>query len=243
VAEVSPPIESLPSDTQRQLALEVRLRDDATLDNFLASPSVEPLILALQRQSSPEGEAIIYLYGPPGTGKSHLLQGCCHARGGDALYLPLGDLAPHDPEDVLQGAESLGLVCLDDVDQVLGNERWELALFSLCNRARQSGCRLLVSGSAAPRVLTVILPDLRSRLSWGIVFRLASADDGDKADILRFRAARRGLQMPEEVANYITARAPRSTDKLLALLDTLDHASLAEQRALSIPFVKKALGW
>ena len=100
-----------------------------------------------------------------------------------------------------------------------------------------------MSGSAAPRALDVILPDLRSRLAWGIVYRLAPADDGEKAEILRFRAARRGLQMPEEVASYITARAPRSTDKLLALLDTLDRALLAEQRALSIPFVKKALGW
>jgi hypothetical protein len=32
-------------------------------------------------------------------------------------------------------------------------------------------------------------------------------------------------------------------EPLLALLDTLDQVSLAEQRALSIPFVKRALGW
>jgi hypothetical protein len=31
--------------------------------------------------------------------------------------------------------------------------------------------------------------------------------------------------------------------QLLKLLDTLDQASLAEQRSLSIPFVKQALGW
>jgi DnaA family protein len=32
-------------------------------------------------------------------------------------------------------------------------------------------------------------------------------------------------------------------DQLLQVLETLDKASLAEKRALSIPFVKEALGW
>ena len=32
-------------------------------------------------------------------------------------------------------------------------------------------------------------------------------------------------------------------DQLLHLLETLDKASLAEKRSLSIPFVKEALGW
>ena len=49
--------------------------------------------------------------------------------------------------------------------------------------------------------------------------------------------------MSAEVAFYIVTRAPRSLEHLLELLDTLDKASLAEQRALSIPFVKQALGW
>ena len=61
--------------------------------------------------------------------------------------------------------------------------------------------------------------------------------------MLRFRAGRRGLSMSAEVAFYIVTRAPRSLEHLLELLDTLDKASLAEQRALSIPFVKQALGW
>lgn len=227
----------------RQLPLEVRLRDEATLDNFLAVPAVQPLIAALQQQLQETGEAMIYLYGPAGCGKSHLLQASCHLAGGRALYLPLADLADYAPDDVLQEVEALDLVCLDDVDQVLGCAAWELALFNLCNRARQRGCRLLIGGNAAPRALAVDLADLRSRLSWGIVYQLAQASDADKATILQFRASRRGLQLPAEVASYITTRAPRGMQQLLDLLEILDRASLAEQRALSIPFVKQALAW
>lgn len=228
---------------ERQLPLDVQLRDDATLDNFLATPQVQPLVAALQPAPGVEAEAMIYLYGPAGSGKSHLLQASCHVAGNAALYLPLADLVQYPPEEVLQGVESLALVCLDDVDQVLGKEDWELALFNLYNRAREQGCRLLVAGNAAPRVLAMDLPDLRSRLSWGIVYQLMEADDTHKAAILQFRADRRGLQMPAEVSSYITSRAPRAMDQLLELLDRLDRASLTEQRALSIPFVKKTLGW
>jgi len=72
---------------------------------------------------------------------------------------------------------------------------------------------------------------------------LEQARDEDKQQILIFRAARRGLQMPAEVANYIVNRAPRGLSRLLELLDQLDAASLAEKRSLSIPFVKEQLNW
>ncbi|HEY6130531.1 MAG TPA: DnaA regulatory inactivator Hda [Halioglobus sp.] len=226
-----------------QLSLEVHLRDDATLDNFLALPKVQPLVSALQTQLEPAGEAIIYLYGPAGTGKSHLLQASCHVAAAETLYLPLSELRQHPAREVLQGVESLARVCIDDIHVVLGDAEWELALFNLYNRARQQGCRLVVAGNAAPRALAVNLSDLRSRLSWGIVYQLAQSDDEDKASILQFRASRRGLSLSAGVASYIVSRAPRAMEQLLAVLDQLDKASLAQQRGLTIPFVKEALGW
>ena len=228
---------------QSQLSLEVQLRDDATLENFMALPAVQPLVGALAQQLEPAGESMIFLYGPAGCGKSHLLQAGCHLAGNRALYLPLADLYHYAPEDVLQGVEALDLVCLDDLHCVVGVQGWELALFNLYNRAQQDNCKLLLAADAAPRALAVELEDLRSRLSWGIVYQLAQADDEGKAEILRFRASRRGLLLSAEVARYIVNRAPRAMQPLLDLLDVLDKSSLAQQRALSIPFVKQVLGW
>ncbi len=144
---------------------------------------------------------------------------------------------------MLAGVETLTLVALDDLDAVIGEEAWELALFDLYNRAREWGCRLLIAASGAPRNLNVKLPDLRSRLSWGVVYHLPAGTDEVKRAILRFRAQRRGLQMSEEVVAYIFARARRDLAQLLEVLDRLDRASLAEQRALSIPFIKQTLDW
>ena len=126
---------------------------------------------------------------------------------------------------------------------MLGIATWERELFNLINVARESGCRLVLSGLAAPRALPVALEDLRSRLSWGIVYRLHEGDDRDKAMILQFRADRRGIALPQGVANYIVSRAPRAMDALLEVLDRLDENSLVHKRPLSIPFVRETMGW
>ena len=243
MAEVDPPLDVARHSLKHQLSLEVRLRDDATLDNFLALPKVQPLVGALQSQLDPSGESVIYLYGPAGTGKSHLLQASCHEPGAETIYLPLSDLRQYAARDVLQGVENLDRICIDDIHVVLGDAKWEQALFNLYNDARQRGCRLVVAADAAPRALAVNLEDLRSRLSWGIVYQLAQPEDHDKEAILQFRASRRGLSLTPSVASYIVSRAPRAMDQLLHVLETLDKASLAEKRSLSIPFVKEALGW
>ena len=227
-----------------QLPLGVGLRDEATLDNFCFTFSPTPLLPLLEQQSGDDGEPIIYLSGPPGCGRSHLLQAACHLRGaGGALYLPLEQLLGMPADEVLAGTEHMGLVCLDDIDRVAADPAWERALFNLYNRVRETGARLLISANAAPRNLPVRLPDLQSRLSWGVVLQLPEPDDEAKLAILRFRAARRGLQLSGEPARFILARADRSMSSLMAVLDRLDQESLVHQRQLSIPFIKQCMGW
>lgn len=227
----------------RQLALNMQLRDDATLASFLSAPALEPLLADLRGQASPAGEPLVFIHGSAGSGKSHLLQAACHLLPAASCYLPLAELRSMPAADLLQGLESQQLVCLDDIDAVAGEEGWELALFHFCNRARAAGCRLLLSAGASPRHVAVVLPDLRSRLGWGPVFLLPTPDDERKQAILRYRARCRGLDMPAEVSRFLVSRAPRGLAELMALLENLDSRSLAEQRALTVPFVKQALGF
>ena len=67
-------------------------------------------------------------------------------------------------------------------------------------------------------------------------------DDDQKQAALQFRARARELELNDEVAAYIIQRLPRDMNELFWQLNRLDHASLAEQRKLTIPFVKKILG-
>ncbi|MDX1734295.1 MAG: DnaA regulatory inactivator Hda [Halioglobus sp.] len=228
---------------QHQLPLAIRPRDDATFANFLVRSGRQPAVDALRAQCLPGGEPVVFLCGPGGGGKSHLLQACCQQQESSALYVPLAELAGYEPREVLAGLEAARRLCLDDLQAVAGNEAWEEALFHLFNRCSQSGCALVFAADGAPRSLGIGLADLQSRLSSGVIFQLQRLDDPDREAILRFRAQRRGLELPADVASYIVSRAPRQMEQLLALLDRLDEASLAHQRALSRPFVKQTLHW
>ena len=222
----------------QQLPLRIGLRDSATFVNFFPGGNAAPSH-ALQQLSEP----FIYLWGARGCGKTHLLQAACHAvseRGEGSVYLPMDELSAMSPQ-LLEGMEQMALVCIDDVDMIVGNTSWEQALFHLYNRVRDSGKRLVVAGRSSPSSLGLSLPDLVSRLSWGPVYQLQALDDESKAAALRLRASKRGMVMSAEVAAYLLSHTPRDMHALFTLLEELDEVSLATQRKLTIPFVRELI--
>ena len=72
---------------------------------------------------------------------------------------------------------------------------------------------------------------------------MQSLDDEGKQQMLKMRAERRGLHLPDEVARYILSRGARGMGELFAALEQLDQASLQAQHRLTIPFVKRVMGW
>ena len=64
-----------------QLPLGIALRDDASLENFVAGENGQ-LMAHLAALAGNPGEAVLYLWGIRGNGKSHLLQAVCQAASG-----------------------------------------------------------------------------------------------------------------------------------------------------------------
>jgi len=225
-----------------QLTLGVGLKDQANFANYFAG-SNGPLMQELMKSSHGAGERIIYFCGKNGEGCTHLLQACCHDANRNGLtsgYIPLKSLIEFSP-DVFEGLESLMLVCVDDLHLIAGRPAWEEAFFHAYNRILEAGGRLIVTANVMPKSLGLILPDLLSRLSWGVVFQLQSLSDTEKLAVLIMRAKRRGMILSEEVGKFILNHCPRHMSTLFSALDTLDKTSLAAQRKLTIPFVKTVL--
>ena len=225
-----------------QLTLGLTLRDSARFDSYFPGRNREA-VAGLQAAARGAGESLIYLAAPVGLGKTHLLQAACHAAGEcgrTAGYLPLGDLLQADPA-VFDDLEQLDLLCLDDVDAIAGEPHWERGLFDLFNRVRDAGRTLLVTAMLRPDKAGFGLPDLVSRLGWGVNYVLRPMPEADIQAALVYRARGRGLELPDETAQFLLRRFPRDLPTLFALFDTLDFASLVEQRRLTIPFVKSVL--
>jgi DnaA family protein len=154
----------------------------------------------------------------------------------------LDELVEYSP-GVLESMEQLPLVALDNIQAIAGKADWEEALFHLFNRIRDRQGHLLIAANNSPKNLGINLPDLVSRLTWGMVYQVEPLEDDDKVQALLLRAKRRGLNMGDDVARFILTRGPRDMQGLFDLLDTLDQASLSAQRKLTIPFIKAELEW
>jgi DnaA family protein len=235
-------LQQISMNSNPQLPLGLALKDSARFESYFPGLNGE-LVQHLQLAATGNGERLVYVAGPSGTGKTHLLQAACHSAslcGRSATYLPVRELLELAPT-VLEDLEQLDLICLDDVAAAAGHADWETGLFDLFNRVRTAGSTLLVAGEQRPDQSGFELPDLVSRLAWGVTYTLKPLTDADVIAALACRARGRGLELPEETAQFMLRRFPRDLPTLFALFDTLDTASLIEQRRLTIPFVKSVL--
>ncbi len=229
--------------SSQQLVLDVALPDNATFEGFLEANNGQ-VITALKQVSEGHGEWFTYVHGCKGSGRSHLLQATCRAaleQGKQVAYVPMAEFTSYPPMAV-DGLETMDLIALDDVECVAGNGAWEARLFELYNAISDQGGRLLVAAESRAEDLGLGLPDLVSRLNWGLVHRLEVLDDRALEQAFQLRARQRGMRLGDDVARYLLARNARDWDSLGNMLDQLDEASLQHKRRLTLPFVKTVLG-
>ena len=223
---------------KNQLPFSFHAPENASFDTFITGEN-QQLLFSLENES----ESLIFLWGEGGSGKTHLLQALSSQyqdNDHNALYIPLQMGNDFSPE-LLEGLEMMDLVCLDDIHTIIGSQEWETALFHFFNRIRENNGRLILAADNSAINLNIQLADLKSRLSWGLTYQTKTLSDNDKIKALKLRAHQSGFEMTDEVANYLLKHATRNMSALMKLLEKLDYESMAEQRRLTIPFIKKYL--
>jgi len=143
--------------------------------------------------------------------------------------------------ELLNDMHQLDVLCIDDLELVLGNEQWDKQLFNLINELRANNKSIVLTSSINPNEANVSFADLASRLVWGPVYKLNMLEDEDKSKAIQAHAQARGLEISDEVCSYLLKRFPRELNKLISLLDDLDKQSLRQQRKVTVPFVKEVL--
>jgi DnaA family protein len=221
-----------------QIPLALGIRERPGFDLFVTGENRE-VVESIRNIS----RGAMYLWAQPGNGVSHLLLAACmqaNEQGKQVAYIPLAEHSQINPQ-VLENLDTMNMVCIDDIDAVAGMPAWEQPLLHLYNRLRDKGCMMLLGAHCGPQTVAFQLPDLKSRMSWDLVYHLKPLNDHEKIEVLQRRAKARAFDLPTEVAEYLVNRVRRDLPSLIALLDELEKATLAEQRKLTIPFVKSRL--
>lgn len=224
----------------KQLALSFKAGSDQRFVDYLENDDARR---SLELAAEGHFEHNIFVAGGQGSGKSHLLRAAAAhalALGRSAVYVPVLKVAAHLPQ-VLEGFEQHALICLDDIDSIAGKSESEIALFHFFNRAQAAGARMVFSANAMPSGIGIELPDLVSRLEQSVRFNLNVLNEQAKRYVVLQRAKSRGLELDDAVLDYLFSRVSRDLHTLNQLLDRLDHASLAAQRRITVPFIKTVL--
>jgi DnaA family protein len=211
-----------------QLLLPITPEHQPTLSNFVVGHNIE-LLAALRLTLSGSGERFFYLWGDAGSGKSHLLQayirasseagyGAVYARG----WIPT----------------ATKVVAIDDVEQL--DDAAQIELFDRYNQLKDNGGSLLVGGKVSPQHLK-LRDDLRTRLGWGMVYRIHGLNDEEKALALAQHAHAKGYALSQEVTQYLLRHGRRDLPSLVAVLDALDARSLSLHRPPTVPLLKQIL--
>lgn len=222
-----------------QIPLALRPAPDFRFDTFVGAGDAVALLDAMAAGAP----GFVYLSGPEGSGKTHLALATVQAAAANGLavqYVPLARLKGQAAAG-LAGLERLGLIVLDDLDALLGEREDEIALFDLHNRARAGGSAMLYTAHETPGALPSGLPDLRSRLGQCTQLMLPRPDDDVRHAILQRKAQARGWLLDDAAVGFLLRRVGRDMASLSDLLDKLDRASLAEQRRVTVPFIRAFL--
>lgn len=214
-----------------QLLLDLKPEQLPTLDNFVVGGNGE-LLSRLRGLTDRGSFDAIYVWGPAGCGKSHLLTAVISSARRPARLLA-------GSEVTTEIAISPGmLLAVDDIEAL--SEPAQIALFRTFNAARLAGLALLLSGSAPPARLQ-LREDLRTRIGQMLVFEVKPLSDDEKSAALKRHAMMRGMKVNEGLVRYLLAHSRRDLPSLMAILDSLDRATLEQHRPATLPLLKEVM--
>jgi DnaA family protein len=228
-----------------QLLLPIELQQEQRFNNFVVGENRE-LVDTLVGEDESDGFRGIWIYGEASSGRSHLLRSKCLATRQASNYVGCKDFAGDATALASALTNSLhhgAVVAIDDIGALLGERDCEELLLGIYQRLIGSAGTLLISHSESSLLTTFPLADLGSRMRALMNFSIKPLNDEEKAALLEQRALARGFKLGRPVLNYWLTHGPRAMAALLEDLEALDRATLQRKQPLTVPLLKKVLGY
>ncbi len=242
-----------PAEPARQFSLKFPAQPLFTFSSFIESPATAfaaASAKSLVRDAAPTSEAL-FISGPTGSGKTHLLLAMgndASQTGVDSLFLScrhwIDKLESASSEEALQWGQHIAshrLLLVDDVDLLSGKAQAQEVLYQVYNEIRENRGRLAMTSRLRPNELGKTEPFLVSRLQWGLTAELNPPGD-DTLELLLIKLGQdRGLEIPQNVVQFLIQRLPRDYPSLLQAVEKINDASLSLKKKVTVGMVKSVL--
>ncbi|MEZ4774973.1 MAG: chromosomal replication initiator protein DnaA [Bacteroidia bacterium] len=182
----------------------------------------------------------LFIYSGVGLGKTHLLQ----AIGNQVketnprkavLYVSSERFINQFVEAVRRGTvndfmnfyQMIDVLLVDDIQFMSGKEKTQDNFFHVFNHLRQSGKQIVLASDRSPNDMEGMEERLLSRFKWGLSASMQVPDYNTRKQILKSKMYQNGIELPEEVVEYIAHNITTNIRELEgAMISLLAQSSL-----------------
>jgi len=224
---------------------QTRLNAKYTFDTFVTGSSNRfPHSAAVAVAEAPaRAYNPLFIWGESGLGKTHLLHAVGHYAqrlfpGIQVRYVSTEEFTNdfinslRDDRKVAfqRRYRDIDVLLVDDIQFLEGKEGTQEEFFHTFNTLHNANKQIVVSSDRPPKQLVTLEDRLRTRFEWGLITDVQPPELETRIAILRKKAQMDGLNVPDEVLEFIASRIERNIRELEgALIRVTAFASLNQQ--------------
>ena len=196
----------------------------------------------------------LFLYGPSGVGKTHLT---------NAIGTRIKELYPekrvlyvsahllqvqytdsvrtNNYNSFMKFYQDIDVLIVDDIQEFAGLTKTQNTFFHIFNHLHQNRKQLILTSDRAPSMLQGMEDRMLTRFKWGLVAEMEKPDKELRKNILRNKIHRDGLNIPENVINYIAENVNESVRELEGIINSLLAQSILFKREIDMDLAERII--
>lgn len=197
----------------------------------------------------------LFIYGGVGLGKTHLMQAIGHYilvnhpdlkikfTSTEAFTNELINSIRTDKMPAFRSKyRQMDVLLLDDIQFIDGKENTQEEIFHTFNTLHQAGKQIVLTCDRPPKSIPTLTDRLRSRFEWGLMADIQPPDIETRIAILRNKAERDNLNIPDDVLEVIASAYHNNVRELEGGLNRVVAYTSINECELTTENVKKILG-
>jgi len=196
----------------------------------------------------------LFIYGGVGLGKTHLMHAIGHfVRNNhmktNVLYLSsekftnefINAIRDNKTVDFRNKYRNIDVLLIDDIQFLAGKEQTQEEFFHTFNALHDNNKQIVISSDRPPKDIPTLEDRLRSRFEWGLITDINSPDLETRIAILKKKAFLEGVNLPEEVINFIATKVETNIRELEGALVRVMAFSSLNNSSIGLEVTKEAL--
>lgn len=196
----------------------------------------------------------LYLYGNSGLGKTHLMHSIGHFvldKNPDAkvLYVTsetftnelINSIQNNKMEEFRNKYRKIDLLMIDDIQFIAKKESTQEEFFHTFNALYENSKQIVISSDRPPKELKPLEERLISRFEWGLTVDVQSPDYETRIAILRKKAERDHITVPDDVMAYMAKNIASNIRELEGALTRIVAFATLTNQDISISLAENSL--